>query len=66
MHAVTTVTVTSEDLDEMKMCLKATWMTGDRDRFSLFMKKDAELSFRSNPGCSRLGRFGHQSTKNAI
>jgi hypothetical protein len=36
---------TSKGFDELKVRLKATWMTGDYDLFSRFMEKDAEQFF---------------------
>jgi len=39
-------TQTSEEFDQLKSRLKATWMTGDYDLFSRFMEKDAEQFFR--------------------
>ena len=36
----------SKEFEELKVRLKATWSTGDYDRFSRFMEKDAERFFR--------------------
>jgi ubiquinone/menaquinone biosynthesis C-methylase UbiE len=36
----------SKEVEQLKSRLKTTWSTGDYDRFSRFMKKDAELFFR--------------------
>jgi ubiquinone/menaquinone biosynthesis C-methylase UbiE len=36
---------TSKDFEQLKNRLKTTWMTGDYDLFSRFMKKDAEQFF---------------------
>jgi SAM-dependent methyltransferase len=36
---------TSKEMDELKTRLKTTWSTGDYDRFSRYMQKDAELFF---------------------
>lgn len=36
----------SSDIDELKIRLKATWMTGDYDRFSRYMEKDAVQFYR--------------------
>lgn len=33
-------------LDELKTRLRNTWMTGDYGRFSRYMERDAEVSFR--------------------
>jgi ubiquinone/menaquinone biosynthesis C-methylase UbiE len=46
MSAVATQTQTEQDFDELKIKLKKTWMSGDYDRFSRFMEKDAERFFR--------------------
>ena len=46
MNAIAKATQTSKEFDELKTRLKTTWMTGDYDRFSRFMEKDAELFFR--------------------
>jgi len=42
MNAVATKTQTVDGFDGLKMRLKATWMTGDYDRFARFMERDAE------------------------
>jgi len=36
----------SKEFEQLKSRLKTTWSTGDYDRFSRFMEKDAELFFR--------------------
>jgi ubiquinone/menaquinone biosynthesis C-methylase UbiE len=36
----------TSDFEQLKARLKATWMTGDYDRFARFMEKDAEVFFR--------------------
>jgi SAM-dependent methyltransferase len=46
MTSIATATETSKEFDELKIRLKATWMTGDYDLFSRFMEKDAEEFFR--------------------
>jgi ubiquinone/menaquinone biosynthesis C-methylase UbiE len=46
MNATATKTSTTKDFDQLKVRLKATWMTGDYDLFSRFMEKDAEQFFR--------------------
>jgi SAM-dependent methyltransferase len=45
MSATAKDTETTE-LDQLKARLRTTWMTGDYDRFSRFMEKDAEIFFR--------------------
>ena len=46
MNAIAKATQTSKEIDELKVRLKTTWMTGDYDLFSRFMEKDAEQFFR--------------------
>ena len=46
MSAVARATDTSKEFYELKIRLKATWMTGDYDLFSRFLEKDAEQFFR--------------------
>ena len=46
MNAIATGPQTSKEFDELKVRLKTIWMTGDYDRFSRFMDKDAEQFFR--------------------
>jgi len=46
MNSIADVKQTSQELDELKVRLKRTWMTGDYDLFSRFMEKDAEEFFR--------------------
>ena len=46
MNAIARATQTSKEIDELKIRLKTTWMTGDYDRFSRFMEKDAEYFFQ--------------------
>jgi SAM-dependent methyltransferase len=46
MNAIARATQTSKEIDELKIRLKTTWMTGDYDLFSRFMEKDAEQFFR--------------------
>ena len=42
---MTTQTQMTTGFDELKIRLKVTWMTGDYDRFSRFMERDAERFF---------------------
>ena len=49
MNAIAKEAQVTTDFDQLKTRLKTTWMTGDYDRFSRFMEKDAEEFF------SRLG-----------
>src|SRR5881296_1463914 len=46
MNAIAKGIPTTTELDELKIRLKATWMTGDYDVFSRFMQKDAEEFFQ--------------------
>ena len=46
MNAIAKAITTTTELDELKVRLKTTWMTGDYDVFSRYMEKDAELFFR--------------------
>jgi len=46
MNAIAIQTQTGKEIDELKIRLKSTWMTGDYDLFSRFMEKDAEQFFR--------------------
>ena len=46
MTATVKETPGSKDFEQLKSRLKATWSTGDNDRFSRFMEKDAERFFR--------------------
>jgi 2-polyprenyl-3-methyl-5-hydroxy-6-metoxy-1,4-benzoquinol methylase len=46
MNAIAKETETTEELNQLKTRLKATWMTGDYDVFSRFMEKDAEQFFQ--------------------
>src|SRR5262249_38902998 len=46
MNAIAKETQTTEDFERLKTRLKATWTTGDYDRFSRYMEKDAEEFFR--------------------
>ncbi len=46
MNAIATAASTTQELNELKIRLKATWMAGDYDLFSRFMEKDAEQFFR--------------------
>ena len=46
MNAIAKAIPTTTELDELKIRLKATWMTGDYDVFSRYLEKDAELFFR--------------------
>jgi ubiquinone/menaquinone biosynthesis C-methylase UbiE len=46
MSAIAEAAQTNKEFDELKIRLKATWMTGDYDLFSRFMEKDAEEFFR--------------------
>ncbi|HEY2467686.1 MAG TPA: methyltransferase domain-containing protein [Terracidiphilus sp.] len=40
------VSPTTSDIDQLKVRLKATWMTGDYDIFSRYLEPDAHLFFR--------------------
>ncbi len=46
MNAIARVAQTSKEFDELKLRLKATWMTGDYDLFCRFMEKDAQEFYR--------------------
>jgi ubiquinone/menaquinone biosynthesis C-methylase UbiE len=46
MNVITKEIATASDLDQLKVRLKSTWMTGDYDTFSRYMEKDAERFFR--------------------
>src|SRR5437899_11335928 len=46
MNAIAKGAQTSQDFEQLKNRLKTTWMTGDYDLFSRFMKKDAEQFFQ--------------------
>jgi ubiquinone/menaquinone biosynthesis C-methylase UbiE len=46
MNAVGSKTQMSEGMDELKVRLKTTWMTGDYDLFSSYMAKGAEQFFQ--------------------
>src|SRR5215471_4295609 len=46
MNAIVKETQVTPEFDQLKARLKTTWMTGDYDRFSRFMEKDAEPFFR--------------------
>jgi len=57
MNAIAKETQTTEDFERLKTRLKATWTTGDYDRFSRYMEKDAEEFFRrlgATPGTRLL------------
>lgn len=45
MNVMTKETQTTQDLDQLKIRLRTTWMTGDYDLFSRYMQKDAERFF---------------------
>jgi ubiquinone/menaquinone biosynthesis C-methylase UbiE len=45
MNAIVKETRATQEFDQLKARLKTTWMTGDYDRFSRFMEKDAERFF---------------------
>lgn len=45
MNATVKQIPTNPEFEQLKSRLKATWMTGDYDRFSRFMEKDAEQFF---------------------
>jgi len=46
MSAIAKETQTTNEFDQLKIRLKATWMTGDYDLFSRYLEKDAEQFFR--------------------
>jgi SAM-dependent methyltransferase len=46
MSAIAKEILTTADLDQLKVRLKSTWMTGDYDIFARYMKKDAEVFYQ--------------------
>lgn len=46
INAISTEKQMASDFDQLKIRLKATWMTGDYDLFSRYMETDAEQFFR--------------------
>ena len=46
MNAIAQGILTSADLDQLKIRLKSTWMTGDYDVFARYMEKDAEVFYQ--------------------
>jgi len=46
MNAIANDTHRTQEFEQLKTRLKATWMTGDYDLFSRFMQGDAEVFFR--------------------
>jgi SAM-dependent methyltransferase len=46
MSAIAKEILTSADLDQLKVRLKSTWMTGDYDVFARYMEKDAEVFYQ--------------------
>jgi 2-polyprenyl-3-methyl-5-hydroxy-6-metoxy-1,4-benzoquinol methylase len=46
MSAVANEMQANTEMEQLKACLKTTWTTGDYDRFSRFMEKDAEEFYR--------------------
>jgi SAM-dependent methyltransferase len=46
MNAVAKEILTNADFDQLKMRLKATWMTGDYGLFARYMEKDAEQFYQ--------------------
>ena len=46
MSAIAKETLTTADLDQLKVRLKSTWMTGDYDVFARYMEKDAEVFYQ--------------------
>jgi SAM-dependent methyltransferase len=46
MSATAKETMTTSEIEHLKSRLKTTWMSGDYDRFSRFLEKDAELFFQ--------------------
>jgi SAM-dependent methyltransferase len=46
MSAIAKEILTTADLDQLKVRLKSTWMTGDYDVFARFMEKDAEVFYQ--------------------
>ena len=58
MSAIAKEILTTADLDQLKVRLKSTWMTGDYDVFARFMEKDAEVlpaawNHAGNPAAGR-------------
>jgi SAM-dependent methyltransferase len=57
MNTTSRATQTLDDFDQLKIRLRATWMTGDYDLFSRYMEADAERFFERlgvAPGASLL------------
>ncbi|HET8889660.1 MAG TPA: methyltransferase domain-containing protein [Candidatus Angelobacter sp.] len=46
MSAITKEILTTADLEQLKVRLKSTWMTGDYDTFARYMEKDAEIFYQ--------------------
>ena len=46
MSAIAKEILTSVDLEQLKVRLKSTWMTGDYDVFARYMEKDAEVFYQ--------------------
>ena len=46
MSAIAKEILTTADLDQLKVRLKSTWMTGDYDVFARYMEKDAEAFYQ--------------------
>lgn len=46
MSAIAKEVLTSADLEQLKVRLKSTWMTGDYDVFARYMEKDAEVFYQ--------------------
>ena len=46
MSAIAKEILTTADLDQLKVRLKSTWMTGDYDLFARYMEKDAEVFYQ--------------------
>ena len=46
MSAIAKEILTTADLDQLKVRLKSTWMTGDYDVFARHMEKDAEVFYQ--------------------
>ncbi|HEV8182556.1 MAG TPA: methyltransferase domain-containing protein [Candidatus Angelobacter sp.] len=46
MSAIAKEILTTADLDQLKVRLKSTWMTGDYDAFARYMEKDAEVFYQ--------------------
>jgi ubiquinone/menaquinone biosynthesis C-methylase UbiE len=68
MSAIAKDTQITEEFDQLKARLKATWMTGDYDLFSRFMEKDADQFFRrlAVPAGTRLLDVGCGSGQLAL